>query len=339
MAGGIGSRFWPMSTPERPKQFIDILGTGRTMIQLTVDRFKGIVPTENIWVVTSARYKDYVLEQIPGIPSEQVLLEPCMRNTAPCIAYVSWKIQAKDPSANLVFSPADHIVLDVPEFQRVVRLALSQSESSSKIITLGMQPVRPETGYGYIKELEHEGDVRKVEAFKEKPDLATAQRYIDEGGYYWNSGLFIWNVQTVVSSFRTLKPGIAEIFDALAPSFYTPSEQAEVDRLFPTCESISIDYAIMEKSPDVYTLPASFGWSDVGTWGSLLTHLDKDPEGNGTVGDKVRMIDSRGCVVHVPETRKVVIEGLQDYIIAEHDGTLLVCRLKSEQHIKEFSNW
>ena len=327
MAGGTGSRFWPMSTPECPKQFIDILGTGRTMIQLTIDRFKGIVPIENVWVVTSSKYRDYVFEQVPGIPAEQVLLEPCMRNTAPCIAYVSWKIFAKDPDANLVFSPSDHVVLDVPEFQRVVKMALEESASSSKIITLGMQPVRPETGYGYIKEATHEGAIRKVEAFKEKPDLATAQRYIAEGGYYWNSGLFFWNVRTVLSSFRALKPNIASIFDTLAPSFYTESEQAEVDRLFPQCEGISIDYAIMEHSEAVYTLPASFLWSDIGTWRSLLTHLPKDEAGNGVIGQDVTLKDTHNCIVHVAGEKKVIIEGLDGYIVAEHDDALLIAPL------------
>lgn len=346
MAGGIGSRFWPMSTPERPKQFIDVLGTGRTLIQMTFDRFEGLVDPANVWVVTSEKYKKYVREQLPAIPEDNILLEPCMRSTAPCIAYVSWKIASRDASANLVFSPADHIVLDVVKFRESVSKALEESASTSKIITLGMQPTRPDTGYGYIKASvpfdapadgkSFVGDIVKVEAFKEKPCLEVAQSYLAEGGYYWNSGLFIWNVQTVLSSFRALKPDMAAIFDELAPSFYTASEKSEVGRLFPTCETISVDYAIMEKSSDVYTLPASFGWSDVGTWGSLLGHLSHDSEGNGAVGN-VRLIDSKGCVVHVPEEKKVVVEGLEDCIVAEHDGTLLICRLSSEQLIKEFS--
>lgn len=338
MAGGVGSRFWPMSTPEMPKQFIDILGIGKTLLQLTVDRFQGVIPIENVWVVTSKKYKDIVSEQLEGIPSEQILLEPCMRNTAPCIAYVSWKINARDPNANLVFSPADQIVLDVDTFRTIIRDGLDFIQDSNSILTLGIEPIRPETGYGYIKSMKSDDNtILKVESFKEKPSLEVAKEYMSEGTYYWNSGIFLWNVNTVMTSMRESKPGIAELFDRIVNSFYTPNEQNVIDEEFPNCENISIDYAIMEKSSNVYVYPSSFGWSDLGTWGSLYTHLERDANENAIVGNQVKMIDSKNCVVHTPEERRVVIQGLDNYIVAEKGNTLLICKKEEEQLIKEWS--
>ncbi len=337
MAGGVGSRFWPMSTPECPKQFIDVLGIGKTLLQLTVERFEGLIPVENIWVVTSKNYKEIVAQQIPGIPSEQILLEPCMRNTAPCIAYVTYKIKKKYPEANLVFSPADHIVLNTEEFKRVVSTGLEFSEKSDAIVTLGMQPTRPETGYGYIKASEGGETIRKVEAFKEKPILDTAKEYIADGSYFWNAGIFIWKVSTVVAELEQQTPVLAAKFAELNDHYYTAAEQEVIDREFPTCESISIDYAVMEKSARTFVYPASFGWSDLGTWGSLYTHLDKDYTDNAVVGQDVKLVDCSGCVVHAPQERRVVVQGLKDYIIAEHNDTLLICALSEEQHIKEWS--
>lgn len=341
MAGGVGSRFWPMSTPERPKQFIDVLGTGRTLLQLTVDRFRDICPMENVWVVTSVRYRDLVREQLPGIPADNILLEPCMRNTAPCIAYVAWKIRRRDPDAVLVVSPSDHIVLDTAEFARVVRKGLAFVAGGERILTLGMQPTRPETGYGYIQVKPqgavHGEEIREVEAFREKPDLATAQAYLAAGGYYWNAGIFLWNVRTIEKAFRDNCPAIAAVFDELAPDLYTSREQEQVDRLFPGCPSISIDYAVMEHARNICVFPASFGWSDLGTWGSLYEQIPHDAARNAVVGEGVRLVESGGCVVHVPAGRRMVVQGLQDYIIAESDGTLLICRKADEQRIKEFS--
>lgn len=344
MAGGIGSRFWPMSTPQKPKQFIDVLGVGRTLLQLTVDRFEGICPIENVWVVTSGKYKDIVKEQLPEIPDSNILLEPCMRNTAPCIAYVTWKVKVKDPDANLVISPADHIVMNVSEFARVIRKGLAFVNGKTSILTLGMLPTRPETGYGYIKVRSEELGVRseeteivEVEGFKEKPDLKTAELYLTDGGYYWNAGIFIWNVSTIEKAFRDNQPDIAAIFDSLNNVYYTAHEQAAVDRKFPECKNISIDYAIMEHARNIYVFPASFGWSDLGTWGSLYEQLPKDGTQNAIVGQHVRMIESRGCVVHVPESRKIVLQGLEEYIIAEENGVILICKKSEEQRIKEFS--
>ena len=340
MAGGVGSRFWPMSTPETPKQFIDITGCGKSLIQLTADRFSSVVAPENVWVVTSARYRDLVREQLPFIPESHILLEPCMRNTAPCIAYAGWKIKAADPDAAVVVTPADHVVTDIPEFRRVIAKALGFVQDSTSILTLGMRPTRPETGYGYIAADRSRTlceEIYPVESFREKPSLDKAREYLAAGNYYWNSGLFIWNIPTLERSFRAYCPGRAAIFDELSPFFYTDREQDEVDRLFPSCENISIDYAVMEKADDIYVFPADFGWSDLGTWGSLHTLLPKDDSANACVGDGVKMIESSRCIVNMPAGKRVVVQGLDGYIVAEKNGTLLICRLDDEQRIKEFS--
>ncbi len=348
MAGGVGSRFWPMSTPEKPKQFIDVLGTGKSLIQLTVERFNTVIPIENVWIVTSEKYKSIVREQLPEIPENQILLEPCMRNTAPCIEYVSRKIYAKYPEANLVFSPADHIVLDVDTFRNVIKNSLEFTETRNVILTLGMMPTRPETGYGYIKRLQDyettsqqvEGNkfnvIYKVEAFKEKPNLETAKSYLNEGGYYWNAGIFIWNAKMVVNTISDLVPELASVFDKIEPYFYTEKEQEIVNQYFPTCPNISIDYAVMEKSKEVFVYPANFGWSDLGTWGSLYTHLQQDENNNASVGENINLIDCKNCVIHTPKERKVVIQGLDNYIIAENDNTLLICKKDDEQKIKDW---
>lgn len=343
MAGGIGSRFWPMSTPEKPKQFIDIFGIGKTMLQTTIDRFSDIIPIENVWVVTSKNYKNLVKEQLPAIPEEQILLEPCMRNTAPCIAYVSYKILSKYPNANLVFSPADHIVKETSHFKEVIIEALAFTSTSNAIVTLGMQPDRPETGYGYIKAAEKadkSNSIVKIEAFKEKPNIDTAKEYLKSGNYFWNAGIFIWNVNTVVAAFKTYVPELAERFETLQNKgvFYSKNEQDIIDREFPECPNISIDYAIMEKHTNTYVYPASFGWSDVGTWGSLYTHLAKDTDGNATIGNNVILINCKRCIVYVPDQQKVVIEGLSDYIITQKNDKLLLCKIDDEQHIKEWVN-
>lgn len=338
MAGGVGSRFWPMSTPECPKQFIDVLGVGKTLLQLTADRFRGAVPMSNIWVVTSVSYFDKVRAQLPFVPVDQILLEPCMRNTAPCLAYVSWKIYQKFPEANIVVSPADHIVIDTAEFLSVVKKGLEFVRTDSNILTLGMMPTRPETGYGYIKSSEKFfGRPIKIEQFREKPDIETARTYLREGNYYWNAGIFFWNVLTVIDELRLNAPDITEIFDRLSPYLYTDEEQKMVNELFPQCRSISVDYAVMEKAKNAYVLPASFGWSDLGTWGSLHQQLQHDEMNNAYVGGEVKLVESEDCIVRMPEGKKVVIQGLKGYIIAENENRLLICRLEDEQRIKEFS--
>ena len=340
MAGGIGSRFWPMSTPECPKQFIDVMGCGRTLIQLTADRFDGVCPRENVWVVTSEKYIDIVREQLPEIPESNILAEPCARNTAPCIAYACWKIKKKHPSANVVVTPSDALVIDTGEFRRVVEKALRFTDNSSAIVTLGIKPTRPETGYGYIAagdQIMTDKEIFTVDAFKEKPDRETADRYLAEGNYFWNAGIFVWNVRTITSVMRVYAPGIAQIFDRIFPDFYTEKENETIKKLFPTCEAISIDYAVMEKAQEIYVLPASFGWSDLGTWGALRGLLPQDKSGNATVGADVRLYESKNCIVHTSEEKRVVIQGLDGYIIAEKDNTLLICKLDEEQRIKEFS--
>ncbi len=338
MAGGIGSRFWPMSTPECPKQFIDVMGCGRSLIQLTVDRFRGVCDPQHVWVVTSQQYVDIVREQLPEIPLDNILAEPCRRNTAPCIAYVAWKIQQRYPQANIVVTPSDALVMDTAEFRRVISQALDFTANSNAIVTIGIRPSRPETGYGYIAagETIDMSEICKVEQFKEKPNLEVAKSYLAAGNYLWNAGIFVWNVDTIVSSIRAYQPDLADIFDNLAPALYSHEETALIEQKFPTCPNISIDYAVMEKSPNIFVHPADFGWSDLGTWGSLHTHLTHDDNGNATVGN-VAMFDSTGCIVHVPQNRRVVVQGLDGYIVAEKDGTLLICRLSDEQRIKDFS--
>lgn len=338
MAGGIGSRFWPMSTPQLPKQFVDILGVGKTLIQLTVERFAPLCPQENFWVVTGERYVDLVKQQVPQLLDDHIIAEPQGRGTAPCIAYACWKIAQKHPDANIVFTPSDALVIDVTEFRRVIRAALEFTESQHSIVTIGIKPDRPETGYGYIAEGEKvEGtEICKVDSFREKPSLEVAKDYLRQGIYLWNAGIFVWNVSTITSALRTYTPALAATMDEMSAAFYTDSEKEVVARLFPTCEKISIDYAVMEKADCIYTLPASFGWSDLGTWGSLRTLMPQDEEGNAVVGENVKLIGSKGCIVHTPELSKVIVQGLEGYIVAQHGDRLLVCRLDDEQNITRY---
>ena len=339
MAGGIGSRFWSMSTPEYPKQFIDVMGVGKSLIQLTVERFKDICPKENFWVVTSEKYVDIVKEQLPQIPAQHILAEPEARNTAPCIAYACWKIRKEFPQANIVVTPSDALVIDTAEFARCIAVALEKTADSQAIVTLGMMPTRPETGYGYIA-AQGEADAKgicKVEAFREKPDVETAKGYLAAGNYFWNAGIFVWNADTITNAIRRYAPQIAGVMDELEPALFTDREAEELKRLFPTCEKISIDYAVMEKAEDIFVLPAEFGWSDLGSWGSLRTLLPQDEAGNAKVGGRVDMYNCRNCVVHAAEEKRVVLEGLEGYIVAEKNGQLLVCRLSEEQRIKDFA--
>lgn len=337
MAGGIGSRFWPMSTPQCPKQFLDITGQGKTMIQQTFERYAGIIDIEHLWVVTSKDYKDLVLEQLQGINPQHVLLEPCMRNTAPCIAYVSWKIKKEDPEAVFVVAPSDHLVLKEDAFKKYISAGLDFVSSQDCILTMGMQPSRPDTGYGYIEQGEKCVDgVYKLKSFREKPDLKTAISYLKQGGFTWNSGMFLWSVETIVSELRKHVPEIAAIMDQIEPTMFSDQEQEKVNELFPQCEKISIDYAVMEKTDKAYVMPAEYGWSDVGTWGSLHTLTPHDNYENAIVGDGVKMVECSGCMVRMPKQKQVVIQGLKDCIVAEHDDVLLICQLSEEQRIKEW---
>lgn len=342
MAGGIGSRFWPMSTPESPKQFVDVLGCGRTLIQLTVDRFRGVVPAENVWVVTSRDYAEIVHQQLPEIPVGNILQEPCRRNTAPCIAYVSWRIKAQDPKANIVVSPSDHIVMNVDEFQRVISSSLAFACETDAIITLGMKPTRPETGYGYIQAdlsaaSARNREIFRVDSFREKPDLATAEQYIAQNNFFWNSGIFIWNVSTIINAFRVYQPEINEIFENMFPVYGTDKEQETINEEFPKCNNISVDYAILENAEEIFVFPADFGWSDLGTWGSLRENSTRDSNGNALIGNNIRVYETTNCMIHTTQERRVVIQGLDGYIVAEKDGVLLICKLSEEQRIKQFS--
>lgn len=342
MAGGIGSRFWPMSTTDNPKQFIDILGVGRSLLQLTYDRFLGICPPENFWVVTNKKYADIVKAQLPDVPSENILLEPCRRNTAPCIAYASWRIKAKDPKANVVVTPSDHVVMDTQEFRRVIKSCMKFTAETDAIVTLGMTPNRPETGYGYIKadlsiSSPRNKEIYRIDAFKEKPNLETAMEYISQNNYFWNAGIFIWSVSTIVNAFRVYCPSISKVFEGMLQIYGTPQERELVDNQYPECENISVDYAIMEKAEEIFVCPANFGWSDLGSWGSLLGQVKKDLYGNGIIGNNVQVYDTHNCIIHTTQEKKVVIQGLDNCIVAEKDGTLLVCKLSEEQRIRQFS--
>ncbi len=342
MAGGVGSRFWPMSTKDKPKQFIDVLGVGRTLIQLTYDRFEPICPPENVWVVTNKKYVDIVKRQLPEIPVGNILCEPCRRNTAPCIAYVSWRIKKECPTANIVVTPSDHIVLNIPEFRRVISNSLAFTSETDAIVTLGMKATRPETGYGYIQAdltscSPRNKEIFRVDSFREKPDLETAKKYLAENSYFWNAGIFLWSVRTIVNAFRIYQPALANIFESMSDVYGTDKEQDVIDERFPECENISVDYAIMEKAEEIFVCPADFGWSDLGTWGSLLVQTKHDTDGNSIIGDNVSVFETKNSIIHTVGCKQVVVQGLDGYIVAENDGRLLICKLSEEQRIKLFS--
>nr|WP_319401204.1 mannose-1-phosphate guanylyltransferase [uncultured Carboxylicivirga sp.] len=337
MAGGIGSRFWPMSTVKTPKQFLDILGTGKTMIQQTVDRFGDLIPMENIFVVTSKNYKEIVQKQLPEISESQVLLEPCMRNTAPCIAYAAYKINKRNPDANIVVAPSDHLITDESEFRRVVSKGLEFSASKDVLLTLGIHPHRPETGYGYIHaDVEIDSHINKVVSFKEKPDLATAHEYVADGNYFWNAGIFIWSAKSILKAIKQHLPQVDEIFEKGISKYDSEEEQSFIDDYFPICENISVDYGIMERADNIFVIPSDFGWSDLGTWGSLWEKRTKDEQGNTVVGDQVHLFECKNTIVTVPDNRPIVIQGLDDYIVTEANGVFMICKKEEEQRIKEF---
>lgn len=341
MAGGVGSRFWPLSTPEYPKQFIDILGCGRTLIQLTVDRFKGIAPIENFWVVTNAKYVDIVKFQIPDIPENHILAEPEARNTAPCIAWACWKIKAEDENANIVVTPSDAVVMNPDEFRRVIKNSLVFTDNQEVIVTIGIKPSRPETGYGYVQFAGPiEREIHKVEVFKEKPNLETAKQYVEDGHYLWNAGIFVWNVQTILNCVTKYNGQISGLMNRISKSFGSSEEKNVVEGLFPLCDNISIDYAVMEPASIdglVYIHPADFGWSDLGNWASLHDKLTKDADNNGFVGE-VSFYECKNCVVHVEDAQKVVLQGLDGYIVSVNNGQILVCKRSEEQRIRDFSS-
>ncbi len=339
MAGGIGSRFWPMSRTANPKQFHDVLGTGQTLLQQTFERFLAICPPENIYIVTNAQYQDLVLEQLPEIKPDQVLLEPSRRNTAPCIAYANHKIKLRDPQAAVVVAPSDHLVLKTNAFLKTIDTALTQARNSGYLVTLGIKPSRPDTGYGYIQFTDEADssnpDVKRVKTFTEKPDIELAREFLRSGDFYWNSGIFIWTLPSIMDAFRKFLPEVDELFEEITPYYNTPEEAERIANVYSVCESISIDYGIMEKADNVNVVLSDFGWSDLGTWGSLFTHITKDGHNNAVNGKNVMMQLSKDNMVHVPENKLVVIHGLDDYIVVDTDDVLMICPKEEEQKIKQ----
>jgi mannose-1-phosphate guanylyltransferase len=340
MAGGIGSRFWPLSRTNKPKQFLDILGTGKTLLQQTFLRFSSICPTSNIYIVTSNSYKDIVLEQLPEISENQVLLEPMRKNTAPCIAYATFKIKSVNPLANIIVAPSDHLILNEAKFVHIVEQGLEFSSKNNALLTLGMKPNRPETGYGYIqvspdKNAEMD-NIRKVKTFTEKPNYDMARLFYESGEFYWNSGIFILSLSTLTKSFIHYLPEVFNLFASGEKVYNTPEENNFIKKVYSECKNISIDYGIMEKADNVFVLCTDFGWTDLGTWGSLYENSTKDQNKNVINGKAVLTYGCNNCIVKVPTEKLVVLQGLEDYIVVESDNILLICQKKDEQQIRQF---
>ena len=338
MAGGIGSRFWPMSRTSYPKQFLDILNTGRTLIQSTHDRFKKFIPLENIYVVTSEEYVEIVRDQLPEIPSKNIVAEPSRKNTAPCIAYISYKLQQLNEKGTLICAPADHIILDDTAFTKVCLEAMSFVKAHKALITLGIKPSHPNTGYGYIQfEQQPASDnVYKVKTFTEKPNADLAKTFVSSGEFLWNAGIFVWQVNNIVAAFEKHLPELAEIFEAEKTLFNTEKEKSAIEKIYPLCTNVSIDYAVMEKAENVYIIPSSFGWSDLGTWNSAHENMEKDYLGNAVSGSEVMVIDATHNMVHVPNNKLVLLQGLNDYIIVDTEDVLMICKKEKEQEIKQY---
>jgi mannose-1-phosphate guanylyltransferase len=340
MAGGIGSRFWPMSRSTYPKQFLDILGTGETLIQQTYRRLSLVCPEENILVVTNKNYKSLCEEQLPNMPTDNILCEPAMRNTAPCVAYAAFKVHTANPAANMIVAPSDHLITNEAEFARILNECLDATAKENCLLTLGIKPSRPDTGYGYIQynptSIAGNNQIKEVKTFTEKPDQELALQFLDSGDFLWNAGIFVWKAESVILSIRKHLRDMYDIFDEGRPYFNTEEETEFIDRVFPGCKNISIDYGIMEKSDNVFVYPSDFGWSDLGTWGSLYTHIDHDENRNAVMGDNVMLYDSIDNIVNVPNDKLVVLQGLKGYIVVESQGTLLICKKDDEQQIKQF---
>lgn len=337
MAGGIGSRFWPSSTTDRPKQFLDILGVGKSLIRMTFERCLQIVPAENILIVTNKRYKNLVKEHLPELPEGNILCEPSMNNTAPCVAYTALHIQAKQPDALFAVLPSDHVILKEPEYIKLLQNAFEFAGKNEALVTLGIQPTRPDTGYGYIKYAASPSDgplnAFKVHEFKEKPDSETAQKYLDSGEYLWNAGMFVWSVKNIIQSFERHAPDILNVLSEDVSCYNTPAEQAYIDKVYPETDKISIDYAIMERAENVFTIPADIGWSDLGTWNSLHAYLS-NPNDQVSIGTNIQLIDSKNIIVVSNNLKTIVIKGLNDYIVVDEDNALLVYPKSDEQEIK-----
>ena len=338
MAGGIGSRFWPLSRTDFPKQFLDILNTGRTLIQSTYDRFISFVPKENIFIVTTNQYKNIVADQLPDLNVDNILCEPSRKNTATCIAYISYKLHQLNPDANLICAPADHIILDTPGFKKTCLQALHFTAHIKALVTLGIKPTHPNTGYGYIQYEQQEvsENVFKVKTFTEKPDKELAKTFISSGDFLWNAGIFVWQVKNIVKAFETFLPEMHDVFDAEKDNFATENEKEAIERIYPQCVNISIDYGVMEKADNVYIIPSSFGWSDLGTWASAYDNLEKDYLENAVSGANVMIIDATKNIVHADKSKLILIQGLDDFIVVDTRDVLLICKKDREQEIKEY---
>lgn len=343
MAGGVGSRFWPMSRTAHPKQFLDILGTGKTLLQQTYSRFLRLCPKENIFIVTNDSYVDLVKEQIKGIDSNNILSEPARKNTAPCVAYASYKINQLNPDALIVVAPSDHLITKEDTFIKAIKACYVKAASEDCLVTLGIRPSRPDTGYGYIQfnessVKEKDKRIKKVKTFTEKPDLEMAKFFLQSGDFLWNSGIFIWSVKSIINAFEKHASDMHILFSEGNDIYNTPKEQEFIAKAYINCKSISIDYAIMEKAENVYVRSSIIGWSDLGTWGSLYDHIKHDDHANAVVGKNVMIYDSENCIVNVPKDKLVVMQGLKDYIVVESDGILLICKKEDEQQIRTFVN-
>ena len=336
MAGGVGSRFWPVSTAQFPKQFHDMLGTGDTLIQKTFSRLSHLIPKENIFILTNERYNDLVLEQLPEVTQKQVVLEPAMRNTAPCILYASLKIQKENPDATIIVAPSDHWIEDEAAFSKNVEQAFEFCSRNDALMTLGITPTFPNTGYGYIEfDKASSNAIKKVDQFREKPDYETAKTFIEQGNFLWNAGIFMWSVNSVVKAFQNNQPELYTLFESGISVYNTEAESQFIRENYPKAENISVDYAIMEKSTDVYVIAAEFDWNDLGTWGSLYDKLDKDDSNNAVVNSRVLVEEASGNMIRTKQDKVVVVDGLKDYIIVDKDEVLLIYPKSKEQDIKK----
>jgi mannose-1-phosphate guanylyltransferase len=338
MAGGIGSRFWPLSRTAHPKQFLDILGTGKTMIQQTYDRFAKFIAPENIYVVTLKEYINEVKKQLPHLPHENIVAEPSRKNTAPCVAYISFKLLNKDPKASLIVAPSDHLILDDTKFAALCKKGLDFVNHMNAFITIGVQPTSPNTGYGYIQHdaVEAAPDFFKVKTFTEKPNLELAKTFVASGDFLWNAGIFIWKVDRIIDGLEQYEPELYELFAAEKDKFNTPDEEEAVNEIYPLCTNISIDVAVMEKASNVFVMPASFGWSDLGTWNSAWENMQKDYLENAVTGKNVMIMEANRCVVHAPDNKLVLLQGLEDFIVVDTKDVLLICKKENEQDIKDY---
>lgn len=341
MAGGVGSRFWPISRAKQPKQFLDILRTGKTLLQQTFERYEYFCSTENIYIVTSKEYAQITREQLPHISNNQILLEPVRRNTAPCIAYANEKIYCKNPNANVIVAPSDHIILNEDKFRNVINKGLDFTAKSDNLVTIGLKPTRPDTGYGYIQfdeEIQGIKSVHKVKTFTEKPNIDLAKMFVDSGEFLWNSGIFMWKLSTIKKSFATHLPDIATVFSEISQYYNTDKETEQIERVYATCKNISIDYGVMEKARNVYVVAADFGWSDLGTWGSLFEYLPKNNDNNTGVTQNILAYETKNCMIDISSNKIAVIQGLRDFIVAESGDLLLICKKSDEQNLRNIVN-